>query len=107
MNDEERIYSFIGLAAKANKVVSGGEMCEKALKGKNVRMVIIAQDAADSTVNIFNNLCNKKSVIPIRFGNKEELGNIIGKAGSRSVLCITCKNFASRLQEMIAVQFRG
>ena len=103
MNDEKRIYSFIGLAAKANKVISGSELCEKVLKGNSVQLVILAQDAADQTVKIFNDLCHKKSVTPIRFGNKEELGSIIGKAGSRSVLCITCKSFAGRLQEMITV----
>lgn len=104
MFDEKRIYSFIGLAAKANKIISGGELCEKALKGKTVQLVIIAQDAADETVNKFVDLCNKKSITPIRFGNKEELGKIIGKTGSRSVLCVTCKSFAGRLQEMIAVE---
>jgi len=104
MPNDKSIYSFIGLAAKAGKVVSGSELCEKALKGKTVVLVVIAWDAAHETVNRFIRLCNNKSITPIRFGNKEELGDIIGKAGSRSVLCITCRHFAERLREMIAME---
>lgn len=104
MIDEKKIYSFIGLAAKANKVVSGSELCEKALKHNSAKLVIIAKDATDSTINNFKNLANKNSIDPVIFGSKEELGNIIGKTGLRSVLCITCDSFASRLQEMIVFE---
>ncbi|NLY97189.1 MAG: 50S ribosomal protein L7ae [Clostridiaceae bacterium] len=106
-NEIKRIYSFIGLAAKANKIVSGGELSEKAIKENKARLVIIAQDAADNTVNKFSELCQKKSITPIRFGYKEELGKTIGKAGSRSVVCITCKHFASGLRKMVGSMIFG
>ncbi len=101
---DKNIYAFIGLAAKANKLISGNYLCENALIYKSVKMVIIAQDANEGTVKKFENICKKKSINPIRFGYKEELGKIIGKTGSRSVLCITCSHFAGRLHEMIVVE---
>lgn len=44
-----KIYAFIGLAAKAGKVLSGEEGCEKCLKSDTVKLILVARDASDNT----------------------------------------------------------
>ena len=53
----ERIYSFLGLATKAGKLISGEETCERALKLGKVFLVIVSDDASDNTKKKFNDMC--------------------------------------------------
>ncbi|HOM01218.1 MAG TPA: ribosomal L7Ae/L30e/S12e/Gadd45 family protein [Acetivibrio sp.] len=96
----ERIYSFLGLARKANKLVSGYESCERLLKAGKVSLIIVAEDASLSTKEKFINACNYRSVDIKIFGKKELLGKFIGK-DIRSVIAILDKGFANRTIQMI------
>lgn len=96
----ERIYSFLGLARKANKLVSGDETCERSLKAGKVSLIIVAEDASKSTKEKFTNACNYRKVDIRIFGEKELLGKFIGK-DIRSVLAILEKGFANRAIQMI------
>lgn len=96
----DRIYSFLGLATKAGKEISGEETCERALKSGKVYLVIVSADASDNTKKKFMDMCSYRSV-PIRFfGSKDMLGRFSGKI-TRTVVAVTDKGFAGRLQEMI------
>ena len=96
----DRIYSFLGLATKAGKEISGEETCERALKSGKVYLVIVSADASDNTKKKFRDMCSYRSV-PIRFfGTKDMLGKFSGKS-TRTVVAVTDKGFAGRLQEMI------
>lgn len=96
----ERIYSFLGLATKAGKLLSGDETCERALKSGKVYLVIVSEDAADNTKKKFTDMCNYRSVEIRRFGEKELLGRFTGKK-IRSVIAIAERGFAGHLKEMI------
>lgn len=96
----ERIYSFLGLAAKAGKLISGDEACERALKSRKVYLVIVAQDASSNTRKKFIDMCGYRDIGIVIFGEKEHLGKHTGKT-DRSVIVITGKSFASHLKEMI------
>lgn len=96
----DRIYSFLGLATKAGKEISGEETCERALKSGKVCLVIVSADASDNTRKKFKDMCSHRGV-PIRyFGSKDMLGRFSGKT-TRTVVAVTDKGFAGRLQEMI------
>ena len=41
----DRLLSLLGIAQKAGKLESGSFLCEKAIKGKNAKLVIVAEDA--------------------------------------------------------------
>lgn len=96
----ERIYSFLGLAMKAGRVVSGEETCERTLKTGKVSLVIVSDDASDNTKKRFRDMCSYRNVDIRFFGVKEMLGKFTGKA-IRSVVAITERGFAARLMEMI------
>lgn len=96
----ERIYSFLGLATKAGKLLSGEDTCERMLKLGKVYLVIVAEDASDNTRKKFENMCDYRKVDIMYFGKKEMLGKFTGKK-TRSVIAITDRGFAGRLKEMI------
>ncbi len=95
-----RIYSFLGLATKAGKVISGEETCERAVKARKVRLVIVANDASESTKKKFGDICRYRGIEVRYFGEKKLLGKYIGK-DIRSVVAVTGKEFAERLKQLI------
>lgn len=92
---ENRIYSFIGLARKAGRVAAGDFAAESAVKRGKAACVILARDASPNTANKFSNCCSAKGVRLLRFGQKSELGRILGRE-AYSVLAITDRRFSEK-----------
>ena len=84
---------MLGLATRAGKVITGIDMCEKAVKQRKAKLIIIAEDAAESTKKQFSN-----SNIPVvTIESKDVLGKFTGKE-YRSV-CVVCDaGFAKAIQ---------
>lgn len=95
-----KTYSFLGLAKKAGKVISGDESCEKAIKSGKVELIIVAKDASPNTSKKFMDMCSYRHLNFRTFGIKEELGRMLGK-DVRSVVAIVEKGFAGRMIELI------
>ena len=53
----DRVLSLLGIAQKAGKVVSGGFLCEDAIKSREAVLVILAEDAQKNTVHTITNKC--------------------------------------------------
>ena len=51
--NEDKIYSFLGLATRAGKIVSGDDSTLLELKKGNIKLVIVANDASDNTKKLF------------------------------------------------------
>lgn len=96
---EDKIYSFIGLAAKAGKLITGDETCERSAKSGAVYLMIVSEDASDNTKKKFGNICKYRGINIRHFGTKEKLGKHSGK-DIRSVVAITDRGFAGHLCEM-------
>lgn len=96
----ERIYSFLGLATKAGKLLSGEETCERAIRSGKVYLVIVSEDASDNTKKKFRDMCSYREIEIRYFGEKDALGKFTGKK-VRSVVAIAERGFAGRLKEMI------
>ena len=102
MNEQysKKVYSMLGLAMKAGKVVSGEFATDKSVKGNKAWLVIVSEDASDNTKKMFSNMCEFYEVPRYFFGTKEELGRSIGKA-MRSSLAITDENFAKSIERQL------
>lgn len=98
MND--KVYSMISLAQKAGELVSGDEVCEMTIKSKKCFLVIIAKNASDRTKKKFMDMCEFRNIKLMEYGQKEGLGNCIGK-DIRSVVAIKNANFAKKIEELI------
>ncbi len=91
-----KIKNLLTLAAKSGNLVSGDGICINYLKKDAVRLVILAEDASENTKKKFEDKTSYRNV-PIRYcGNKEQLGNTIGKS-SRTIIAITDKGFAESI----------
>ena len=97
----DKVLSFLGIAQKAGKLESGSFLCEKAIKGKKAKLVIVAEDAQKNTVSMISNKCTYYKVPFSFYGSKEALGHAIGK-GERSCVAVTDQGFADGIAKLLS-----
>lgn len=91
---DSKVLRMLGLAQKAGKVVTGAFLCEKAVKQKKAFLILIADDAAASTKELF-----LKFDLPIlTVESKAVLGKSTGK-DERSVAVVCDRQFAKAIYE--------
>ena len=87
LNKAERL---IGLATRAGKVITGVELCEKAVKTNKAKLIVLTKETSDNSVKVFAN----SGIEIIYVDTKEILGKCTGK-DTRSVAVITDENFST------------
>ena len=93
---QDKVFSLLGLATKAGKVVSGEFSVENAVKSGEAALVILAGDSSENTSKKFKDKC-KFYNIPIRFyGTKDALGAAMGKE-SRATAAVMDEGFANTI----------
>ncbi len=90
----DKFLSYLGLAQKARKLVSGADMCEQALRSGEVYLTVISSDAGENTRKHFSDMSNFRK-IPI-IVSPEPIGHAIGHI-ARKVACVTDKGFAEAM----------
>lgn len=99
----KKVLGTLGLAMKAGNVVSGEFMTEKAIRDGMARLVIVAADASDNTKKKFRDSCKYYRIPYAEFGDKDTLGNAIGKE-FRASLAITDKGFATSIGKNLELE---
>ena len=76
MNEQysKKVYSMLGLAMKAGRVVSGEFATDKSVKSGNAWLVIVSEDASDNTKKMFSNMCEFYEVPRYFLAQKRNLG---------------------------------
>jgi len=98
---EERIGSYLALANKAGKVVSGSDMVMDLVKKRKAGVVFIATDiSADIGAKVID-LAKRYDVPQVAVFNKDRLGAFLGK-GLRSVAAIEQSGFIETVTKEIA-----
>lgn len=98
---EERIGSYLALANKAGKVVSGSDMVMDLVKKRKAGIVFIATDiSADIGAKVVD-LAKRYDVPHVAVFNKDRLGAFLGK-GLRSVAAIEQSGFIETVTKEIA-----
>ena len=67
---EAKIYSLLGLAMRAGKVVSGDDTTLTEIKKGYVKLVIIADDASNNTKKLFKDKSSFRSIPYVHFSTK-------------------------------------
>lgn len=98
MINGKKVLGTLGLATKAGVVVSGEFMTEKAIRDGEAKLVIVAEDASDNTKKNFKDSCTFYHVPYVIYGDKETLGNAIGKQ-FRASLAVLDKGFATSIEK--------
>lgn len=95
---EERISSYLALANKAGKVVSGGEMVMENLRRKTSpgKLAILAVDISEDIGLKIRNLANLSEVTCYALFDKFRLGELLGK-GLRSAVVVQGEGFVRSL----------
>lgn len=98
----ERILSMLGLAHKAGRVEIGEEPVGSAARAKKARIILVASDAAASSVRRAMGFANAGSclclVIPAK---KDELGRALGRT-SCAMAAVTDIGFADAVAKKLA-----
>lgn len=97
---EKKVFSYLGIATKAGKLLSGEFSTEKAVKEGTAKLVIVASDASDNTKKMFTNMCTFYKVPIYFFGDKNELGHAIGKE-FRASLVLLDKGLADTVEKQL------
>lgn len=95
-----KVYSMIGIAEKAGKIVSGEFSTEKAVKSGKACLVILASDASGNTRKHFSDMCAYRDIPIFIYGNRQELGHAIGKE-MRVNLAVTDRGLADSIRKRI------
>lgn len=98
---ERSILMFLGLAARAGKVISGSQAVEDSVRKGNVFLVIVSEDSSDKTSSKVRELTKGNHVETRRFSTKNNVGHYIGKP-ERAVVAIIDKGFSERLKVMLS-----
>lgn len=91
---------MIGMAYKAKKVISGEEILRKSIKENKVKLIIIAEDAADNTKKRFINSATHYNLPYYIYLTMDDFGKCLGWK-SRAVIGITDTNFSDVLGKLI------
>ncbi|WP_141433455.1 YlxQ family RNA-binding protein [Bacillus sp. 03113] len=92
--------SFLGLANRARKIISGEELVVKAIQNGKAKLIILSKDASTNTAKKITDKCKFYNV-PIQYvENRHILGKSIGKE-ARVVVAILEEGFAKKLLTLL------
>ncbi len=95
-----RLLKTLGLAFRADKVVSGEEFSLDLIKKGRASLVFLANDSGVNTTKRIQDKTKFHNVILNQDLSTDELSLAIGKT-NRKVICVTSKDFAKLLLEAI------
>ena len=96
----KKLLGMLGLAKRAGKVSTGTFICEKMIKSKSAKLVILASDASDNTKKTINDACLHYGVKLIECSDMSELGHWVGASADRAVVSVNDNNFAKAIQDI-------
>ena len=67
------VLTYLGLATRAGKTVSGEFSVEKSLKQRKARLVVVSEEASENTKKKFRNMCEYRKTPLYVYGTGEEL----------------------------------
>lgn len=96
----EKLFQFLGLAARARKIITGEELVLKEVRNGRAKLVLLATDASKNTSKKIQDKCAFYNVEYHLFGDRYQLGHAIGKE-SRVVIAITDSGFAKKMSSLL------
>lgn len=97
---DHKILGLLGLCTKAGAIVFGTDACIDLIQRKKIKLIIIAEDAADRTKRNFEFLCKQNEISMFIWGESSQISKAIGK-NNKVVVGVKDKNFAQQITKMI------
>lgn len=98
--ENNKLLSLLGFAQKAGKLATGDETCELYLKRKKVKLILLASDAAENTLDKWLRTANTHNVPAYIIADREALSQAIGKV-NRTVVAVLDSGFAKQLEKLM------
>ena len=95
-----KVYGLLGLTAKAGKIAFGTDSCEDLIAKKKLKLVIVAEDSSERTINNFKQKCEQSNIDFYIFGKKDDISKSIGKV-NKTVIGIKDKNLAGAIKKIL------
>lgn len=96
-----KIEGLLGLCMKSGALSFGNDACMDLIQRKKVKLILVAEDAAERTKRNFERTC-KENQIPICFyGSIETLSRAIGKP-NKAIFGIKNQSFANEIEKIIS-----
>lgn len=95
-----KALNMIGLSKRAGKLLSGATLCEKEIKSKRARLLLIAGDCSENSMDKFVSMAKFYSVPYAVFSTRSELGKYSG-GGEKSVLAVLDEGFADAIKKLL------
>ncbi len=96
----------MGLCARSGKIVSGMDAVCDDLKRNKVRLLIVAEDASEKTIQQVRYLAEKKKVQVIVMGKIVDNSRAIGKE-NRAIIGIKDKNISEGIKKICGGEVFG
>jgi ribosomal protein L7Ae-like RNA K-turn-binding protein len=84
----KKTLNMIGIAKRAGRAVSGAYQVEDAVRRRQARLVIVAEDASDNTRKHISDMCRYRKIPWAAAGEKAVLGKAVGQE-ERTCLAVT------------------
>lgn len=95
-----KVSGLLGISTKAGKVVCGMDSVLEEIFKKNVKLVIVAEDASEKTIKNIKYYCNKEDVELFIYGTIFENSKSIGKQ-NKAIIGIKDQNLAEAIKKVI------
>ena len=97
---QEQWQSFLGLANRARKVISGEELVINEVRKNKAKLVLVSADASANTIKKVSDKCSFYKVPLKHVRDRYALGQAIGK-DARVVVAIVDEGFAKKMMTML------
>lgn len=96
-----KVYGLLGITAKAGKLTFGTDSCLEMIAKHKLKLVIVAEDSSERTINNFMQKCKQNNIEFYIFGKKDDLSKAIGKV-NKTVVGIKDKNLAGAIIKILS-----
>ncbi|MBM7540613.1 YlxQ family RNA-binding protein [Amphibacillus cookii] len=100
MSNEQKYLNMIGLATRARQIAVGEDQIIKAIKQRQAKLVLIANDIGLQTNKKLTDKCKFYRVPYRTIVDRDTLSHAIGKAG-RVAIAITDEGFAEKICSLL------
>jgi ribosomal protein L7Ae-like RNA K-turn-binding protein len=98
--------NFLGLAARARKIISGEELTVKEIQKGRAKLVLLSRDSSSNTMKKIQDKASFYEVPVKMIDDRYVLGQAIGKE-ARVVVAILDEGFAKKLSTLLDDTMRG
>ncbi|HOB22166.1 MAG: 50S ribosomal protein L7ae [Firmicutes bacterium] len=102
-----RVEALLGFARRVGALAVGSQAVTEAIRKGKAQLLLVSLDASSRTWEKHHASAVEKNIDIVRYGEKEQLGKILGHSGEVAVLAVTRVQFAKEILRLTAEKMDG